>query len=126
MSITKEDVIQFIENMSVLELSELVSELEEKFGVSAAAPMAVAAMPAAGGDAGAAAEQTEFDVMLTSFGEKKIQVIKVVREITGLGLKEAKAVVEEAPKAIKEAISKDEAEEIVKKLEDVGASAEVK
>jgi len=126
MSITKEDVIQFIENMSVLELSELVSELEEKFGVSAAAPMAVAAMPAAGGDAGAAAEQTEFDVMLTSYGEKKIQVIKVVREITGLGLKEAKAVVEEAPKAIKEAISKDEAEEIVKKLEDAGASAEVK
>ena len=126
MSITKEDVIQFIENMTVLELSELVSELEEKFGVSAAAPMAVAAMPAAGSDAGAAAEQTEFDVMLTSYGEKKIQVIKAVREITGLGLKEAKAVVEEAPKAIKEAISKDEAEEIVKKLEDAGASAEVK
>jgi large subunit ribosomal protein L7/L12 len=126
MSITKEDVIQFIENMTVLELSELVSELEEKFGVSAAAPMAVAAMPAAGGDTGAAAEQTEFDVMLTSYGEKKIQVIKTVREITGLGLKEAKAVVEEAPKAIKEAISKEEAEEIVKKLEDAGASAEVK
>ena len=126
MSITKEDVIQFIENMSVLELSELVSELEEKFGVSAAAPMAVAAMPAAGGDAGAAAEQTEFDVVLTSFGEKKIQVIKAVREITGLGLKEAKAAVEAVPNAIKEAISKDEAEEIVKKLEDVGASAEVK
>jgi len=126
MSITKEDVIQFIENMTVLELSELVSELEEKFGVSAAAPMAVAAMPAAGDAAGAAAEQTEFDVMLTSYGEKKIQVIKTVREITGLGLKEAKAVVEEAPKAIKEAISKDEAEEIVKKLEAAGASAEVK
>lgn len=126
MSITKEDVIQFIETMTVLELSELVSELEEKFGVSAAAPMAVAAMPAAGGDAGAAVEQTEFDVMLTSYGEKKIQVIKTVREITGLGLKEAKAVVEEAPKAIKEAISKDEAEEIVKKLEAAGASAEVK
>ncbi len=126
MSITKEDVIQFIENMSVLELSELVSELEEKFGVSAAAPMAVAAMPAAGDAAGAAAEQTEFDVVLTSFGEKKIQVIKAVREITGLGLKEAKAAVEAVPNAIKEAISKDEAEEIVKKLEDVGASAEVK
>ncbi len=126
MSITKEDVIQFIENMTVLELSELVSELEEKFGVSAAAPMAVAAMPAAGGDAGAAVEQTEFDAMLTSYGEKKIQVIKTVREITGLGLKEAKAVVEEAPKAIKEAISKEEAEEIVKKLEAAGASAEVK
>ncbi|HIE06629.1 MAG TPA: 50S ribosomal protein L7/L12, partial [Desulfarculaceae bacterium] len=100
MSITKEDVIQFIENMSVLELSELVSELEEKFGVSAAAPMAVAAMPAAGDAAGAAAEQTEFDVVLTSFGEKKIQVIKAVREITGLGLKEAKAAVEAAPNAI--------------------------
>ncbi|RLB71556.1 MAG: 50S ribosomal protein L7/L12 [Deltaproteobacteria bacterium] len=126
MSITKEDVIQFIENMTVLELSELVSELEEKFGVSAAAPMAVAAMPAAGGDAGAAVEQTEFDAMLTSYGEKKIQVIKTVREITGLGLKEAKAVVEEAPKAIKEAVSKEEAEEIVKKLEAAGASAEVK
>jgi len=126
MSTTKEDVIQFIENMTVLELSDLVSELEEKFGVSAAAPMAVAAMPAAGGDAGAAEEQTEFDVILTSFGEKKIQVIKAVREITGLGLKEAKAAVEAAPNAIKEAISKDEAGEIVKKLEDAGASAEVK
>ncbi len=127
MSITKEDVIQFIENMSVLELSELVKELEEKFGVSAAAPMAVAAMPAAGGDAGGAAEEkTEFDVELTSFGEKKIQVIKVVREITGLGLKEAKAEVEGAPKVIKEGLSKEEAEEIVKKLEDAGATAEVK
>ncbi len=125
MSITKEDVIQFIENMTVLELSELVSELEEKFGVSAAAPMAVAAMPAAGGEA-AAEEQTEFDVVLTSFGEKKIQVIKTVREITGLGLKEAKAAVEAVPNAIKEAVSKDEAEEIVKKLEGAGASAEVK
>jgi len=127
MSITKEDVIQFIENMSVLELSELVKELEEKFGVSAAAPMAVAAMPVAGGDAGGAAEEkTEFDVELTSFGEKKIQVIKVVREITGLGLKEAKAEVEGAPKVIKEGLSKDEAEEIVKKLEEAGATAEVK
>ena len=125
MSVTKEDVIQFIENMSVLELSELVKELEEKFGVSAAAPMAVAAMPAAGGEV-AAAEQTEFDVVLVSFGEKKIQVIKTVREITGLGLKEAKAEVEGAPKAIKEGISKDEAEELVKKLEEAGATAEVK
>ena len=126
MSITKEDVIQFIENMSVLELSELVKELEEKFGVSAAAPMAVAAIPVAGGDAGAAAEQTEFDVVLVSFGEKKIQVIKTVREITGLGLKEAKAEVEGAPKAIKEGVSKDEAEALVKKLEEAGATAEVK
>ena len=125
MSITKEDVIQFIENMSVLELSELVKELEEKFGVSAAAPMAVAAMPAAGGEA-VAEEQTEFDVVLVSFGEKKIQVIKAVREITGLGLKEAKAEVEGAPKAIKEGVSKEEAEALVKKLEDVGATAEVK
>ena len=125
MSITKEDVIQFIENMSVLELSELVKELEEKFGVSAAAPMAVAAMPAGGGEA-AAAEQTEFDVVLVSFVEKKIQVIKTVREITGLGLKEAKAEVEAAPKAIKEGVSKDEAEELVKKLEEAGATAEVK
>ncbi len=125
MSITKEDVIQFIENMSVLELSELVKELEEKFGVSAAAPMAAMAMPAAGGEA-VAAEQTEFDVVLVSFGEKKIQVIKTVREITGLGLKEAKAEVEGAPKAIKEGVSKDEAEELVKKLEEAGATAEVK
>ena len=126
MSITKEDVIQFIENMSVLELSELVKELEEKFGVSAAAPMAVAAIPAAGDAGGAAEEQTEFDVVLVSFGEKKIQVIKTVREITGLGLKEAKAEVEGAPKAIKEAVSKDEAEALVKKLEEAGATAEVK
>ncbi len=127
MAITKEDVIQFIENMTVLELSELVKELEEKFGVSAAAPMAVAAMPVAGGDAGGAAEEkTEFDVELTSFGEKKIQVIKAVREITGLGLKEAKAEVEGAPKIIKEGLSKEEAEEIVKKLEEAGATAEVK
>ncbi len=126
MSITKEDVIQFIENMSVLELSEMVKELEEKFGVSAAAPMAMAAMPAAGGEAEAEAEQTEFDVVLVSFGEKKIQVIKAVREITGLGLKEAKSEVEGAPKAIKEGVSKDEAEEVVKKLEAAGATAEVK
>lgn len=125
--ITKEDVIKFIENMSVIELSELVKELEEKFGVSAAAPMAVAAMPAAGG-AGAEAEEekTEFDVILTSFGEKKIQVIKVVREITSLGLKEAKALVEEAPKAIKEGVSKDEAAQLVEKIEAVGGSAEIK
>ncbi|MBN2705417.1 MAG: 50S ribosomal protein L7/L12 [Deltaproteobacteria bacterium] len=123
---TKEDVIQFIENMSVLQLSELVKELEEKFGVSAAAPMAFAAAPVAA-DAGAVAEeQTEFDVILTSFGDKKIQVIKVVREITGLGLKEAKDAVEGAPKAIKEAVSKDEAQSLVKKLEEAGATAEIK
>ena len=112
--------------MSVIELSELVKELEEKFGVSAAAPMAMAAMPVAG-DAGAAAEeQTEFDVILTSFGEKKIQVIKVVREITSLGLKEAKALVEEAPKAVKEGVSKEEAAQLVEKIEAVGGSAEIK
>lgn len=127
MSITKEDVIQFIENMTVLELSELVKELEEKFGVSAAAPMAVAAMPAAGGgDAAAAEEKTEFDVVLTGFGDKKIQVIKAVREITGLGLKEAKAEVEGAPKAIKEGVSKEEADDIAKKLEEAGGTVEIK
>lgn len=125
--ITKEDVIKFIENMTVIELSELVKELEEKFGVSAAAPMAMAAMPVAGDAGGAAAEeQTEFDVILTSYGEKKIQVIKVVREITSLGLKEAKALVEEAPKAVKEGVSKDEAAQLVEKIEAVGGSAEIK
>jgi len=125
--ITKEDVIKFIENMTVIELSELVKELEEKFGVSAAAPMAMAAMPVAGDAGGAAAEeQTEFDVILTNYGEKKIQVIKVVREITSLGLKEAKALVEEAPKAVKEGVSKDEAAQLVEKIEAVGGSAEIK
>jgi large subunit ribosomal protein L7/L12 len=126
--ITKEDVIEFISNMSVLDLSGLVSELEEKFGVSAAAPVAMVAGGApAGGDAGAAAEeQTEFDVILDSFGDKKINVIKEVRAITGLGLKEAKALVEEAPKAIKEGIAKDEAEKIKEQLEGAGAQASVK
>ncbi len=125
--VTREDVIKFIENMTVLELSELVKELEDKFGVSAAAPMAMTAMAVAG-DGGAAAveEQTEFDVILTGFGEKKIQVIKVVREITSLGLKEAKSLVEEAPKAIKEGVSKDEAAQLVEKIEAVGGSAEIK
>jgi len=125
--VTREDVIKFIENMTVLELSELVKELEDKFGVSAAAPMAMTAMAVAG-DGGAAAveEQTEFDVILTGFGEKKIQVIKVVREITSLGLKEAKSLVEEAPKAVKEGVSKDEATQLVEKIEAVGGSAEIK
>jgi len=125
--ITKEDVVKFIENMTVLELSEFVKELEEKFGVSAAAPMAVAAM--APGDAGAgeaAEEKTEFDVILTGYGEKKIQVIKAVREVTSLGLKEAKELVESAPKPIKEGIPKDEAEAILKKIEEAGGSAEIK
>ncbi|SEM00118.1 LSU ribosomal protein L12P [Syntrophus gentianae] len=124
--ITKEDVVKFIEGMTVLELSELVKELEERFGVSAAAPVAVAAV---GGPAEAAApveEKTEFDAILTGFGDQKIQVIKVVRAITGLGLKEAKDLVEGAPKPIKEAVSKDEAADIKKKIEEVGGTVEVK
>ena len=126
--VTKEQVVEFISNMSVLELSEMVKELEEKFGVSAAAA-AVAAAPASGGAAGgeaAAEEKTEFDVILTSFGDKKINVIKEVRAITGLGLKEAKEFVESCPKAVKEGVSTEEAEEIKKKLEEAGASAEIK
>ena len=124
--ITKDQVVDFIANMSVLEMSELVKEMEEKFGVSAAA--AAVAVPAAGGgeSEAAAEEKTEFDVILTSFGEKKINVIKEVRSITGLGLKEAKEAVESAPKAIKEGVSKEEAEEVKKKLEEAGASAEIK
>ena len=124
--ITKDQVVDFIANMSVLEMSELVKEMEEKFGVSAAAA-AVAAPAAEGGESEAAAEEkTEFDVILTSFGEKKINVIKEVRSITGLGLKEAKEAVESAPKAIREGVSKEEAEEVKKKLEEAGASAEIK
>ena len=122
--IAKEDVVKFIEEMTVLELSELVKELEEKFGVSAAAP--VAAAPAAGEAPAAEEEQTEFDAILTGFGAQKIQVIKVVRTITSLGLKEAKDLVEGAPKAIKEGVSKEEAEDIKKKIEEVGGAAEVK
>ena len=124
--ITKDQVIDFIANMSVLEMSELVKDMEEKFGVSAAA--AAVATPAAGGGGGepATEEKTEFDVILTSFGEKKINVIKEIRGITGLGLKEAKEAVESAPKAVKEGVSKEEAEEIKKKLEEAGASAEIK
>jgi len=125
--ITKEDVIKFIENMSVLELSQLVKELEEKFGVSAATPVAVAAAPAAAaGEAAAAEEKTEFDVILKDIGAQKIQVIKVVRAITGLGLKEAKELVEGAPKPVKEGVPKDEAEKIKAQLEEVGATVEVK
>ena len=127
MAVSKDDVIDFIANMTVLELSELVKELEDKFGVSAAAPVAVAAGPAGGGDAGAAAEeQTEFDVILTSIGDKKIGVIKEVRGITSLGLKEAKDLVEGAPQPIKEGISKDEAEEIKTKIEAAGGAVEIK
>ena len=126
--VTKEDVIEFIANMSVLDLSELVKEMEEKFGVSAAAPMAMmAAGPGdAGGGAAAEEEQTEFDVILVAFGDKKIQVIKEVRAITGVGLKDAKALVDEAPKPVKEGVSKDEAEKIKAQLEEAGAQVEVK
>jgi len=122
-----EKITQLIEDvkaLTVLELSELVKALEEEFGVSAAAPMAVAAAPAA--DAPAEEEQTEFDVILASFGEKKIDVIKAVREVTSLGLKEAKALVDEAPKPIKEQVGKEEAEELKKKFEDLGAKIELK
>ncbi len=125
--ITKEDVVKFIEGMTVLELSELVKELEERFGVSAAAPVAVAAVAGPAGEGAAPAEEkTEFDAILTGFGDQKIQVIKVVRAITGLGLKEAKDLVEGAPKPIKEAVSKDEAADIKKKIEEVGGTVEVK
>ena len=126
MSLSKDDILNAIAEMSVMDVVELVEAMEEKFGVSAAA--AVAAAPAAGGgDAGGAAEeQTEFDVIITSAGEKKVNAIKVVRTITGLGLKEAKAVVDEAPSTVKEGVTKDEAEEIKKQLEEAGASAELK
>ena len=125
MAIERADVIDYIKNLTVLELSELVKELEDTLGVSAAAPMAVGAMPAGGG-AAAAEEKDEFDVELTAPGDKKIQVIKVVRELTGLGLKEAKAFVESAPKVVKEAVTKDEAEELKTKLEASGASVTIK
>ena len=120
---TKEQIMEAIESMTVLELSELVKALEEKFGVSAAAPVAVAAAAA---PAAAAAEQTEFDVVLASACSSKINVIKIVREITGLGLKEAKALVDGAPKALKEKVAKDEAEKIKAQLEEAGATVEVK
>jgi large subunit ribosomal protein L7/L12 len=123
--ITKEDVVKFIEGMTVLELSALVKELEEKFGVSAAAPM-MAAVAVAGGAPAAAEEQTEFNAVLTGFGAEKIQVIKVVRAITALGLKEAKDLVEGVPQPIKESISKDEAADIKKKIEAVGGTVEIK
>ena len=125
--ITKEDVVKFIEGMTVLELSELVKELEEKFGVSAAAPVAVASAASTSAEAAVQAEEkTEFDVILTGFGDQKIQAIKVVRAITGLGLKEAKDMVEGIPKPIKEAVSKDEVADIKKKIEEVGGTVEIK
>jgi len=125
MAATKEDVVSFIDNMTVLEMSEFVKELEDKYGVTAAAPAVAIAASAAGGEA-AAEEKTEFDVILTAIGDKKIQVIKEVRTITGLGLKDAKDLVEAAPKAIKEGVKKEEAEEIQKKIEEVGGTVEVK
>ena len=126
MAVSKEDILETISNMSVMDVVELIEAMEEKFGVSAAAPVAVAAGPAAGGEAAAAEEKTEFDVVLASFGSQKVPVIKAVREITGLGLKEAKDLVEGAPTPVKEGVAKDEADEIVKKLEEAGASVEVK
>ena len=127
MAVSKEDILETISNMSVMDVVDLISAMEEKFGVSAAAPVAVAAAPGAGagGDA-AAEEQTEFDVMLTSFGANKVPVIKVVRAATGLGLKEAKDLVEAAPSAVKEGVPKADAEEMKKQLEEVGASVEIK
>lgn len=128
MPVTKEEVIEFIANMSVLELSQFIKELEEKFGVTAVAPVATvaAAAPVATAEAAPQEEKTEFDVILTEVVGNKIQVIKVVREITGLGLKEAKDLVEGAPKPVKTGISKNEAEEIKKKLEEAGAKVEIK
>ena len=126
MAVSKQDVIDFISNMTVLELSELIKELEDKFGVSAAAPVAMAAAPAAGGPVAAAEEKTEFDVILVTAGDKKIGVIKEVRAITSLGLKEAKDLVEGAPSPIKEGVSKDEAADIKAKIEAAGGTVEIK
>jgi len=125
MAVKKEDVLAYLENANMMEVSDLISEIEEKFGVSAAAPVAVAAAPA-GGDAGGDAAQTEFDVVLKSAGQQKINVIKAVRAITDLGLKEAKELVDSAPKAIKEGVSESEANEIKSQLEEAGAEVELK
>ena len=125
--ITKDDVLSYLENSNMLEISELIKDIEEKFNVSAAAPVAVAGAAApAGGDAGAAEEKSEFDVEVTSVGEKKINVIKVIREITSLGLKEAKDMADNAPSIVKEAAPKEEAEEVKKKLEEAGATVTLK
>ena len=126
MAVTKEDVVSFIDNMTVLEMSGFVKELEDKYGVTAAAPMMAMPVGGGGGEAAAAEEKTEFDVVLSAVGDKKIQVIKEVRGITGLGLKDAKDLVEGAPKAIKEGVKKEEAEEIKAKVEAVGGSVEFK
>tara|TARA_B100001173_G_C15685825_1_gene419848 strand:- start:35 stop:415 length:381 start_codon:yes stop_codon:yes gene_type:complete len=126
MAISKEDILEGISSMSVLDLSELIKEMEEKFGVSAAAAAAVAVAPTAGGGEAAADEKSEFDLHLTGIGENKVNVIKAVREITGLGLKEAKDIVDAAPKVVKEALAKDVAEEAMKKLTEAGGTAELK
>lgn len=126
MSVSKEDILETISNMTVMEVVELISAMEEKFGVSAAAAVAVAAPAAGGGDAAPAEEKTEFDVVMTSFGANKVAVIKAVRAITGLGLKEAKDMVEGAPSTVKEAASKEDAEKFKKDLEEAGASVELK
>ncbi|MES9858244.1 MAG: 50S ribosomal protein L7/L12 [Sedimenticola sp.] len=124
MSVSKEDILDSIANMTVMDVVELIEAMEEKFGVTAAA--AVAAAPAAGGDAAAVEEQTEFDVVMTSFGANKVSVIKAVRSLTGLGLKEAKAAVEGTPTSVKEGVSKEEAEDVKKQLEEAGAEVEIK
>jgi large subunit ribosomal protein L7/L12 len=126
MAVSKEEILESISNMSVMEVVDLISMMEEKFGVSAAAAVAAAPAAAAGEAAAAAEEQTEFDVILTAFGDKKVGVIKAVRSITGLGLKEAKDLVEGAPNAVKEGVSKDEAEKLKKELEEAGGSVELK
>jgi len=125
MAVSKEDILETISNMSVMDVVDLISAMEEKFGVSAAAPVAIAAGPA-GGEVAEVEEQTEFDVVLTSFGTSKVPVIKAVREVTGLGLKEAKDLVESAPTTVKEGLPNDEAEALKKKLEEVGATVEIK
>jgi large subunit ribosomal protein L7/L12 len=126
MALSKDEILDAIAEMSVMDIVELIDAMEEKFGVTAAAAVAAAPAAAAGDAGGAAEEQTEFDVMLTSAGEKKVNVIKVVRAVTGLGLKEAKGLVDGAPSAIKEGVSKDEAEDVLKQLEEAGGSAELK
>ncbi len=126
MAVSKEDILETIANMSVMEVVELVEAMEQKFGVSAAAIAAPVAIPGAAADAAAVEEKTEFDVVLASFGDNKVKVIKAVRAVTGLGLKEAKDLVESAPAAVKEAVGKDEAEEAKKQLEEAGATVELK
>ena len=126
MAISRADVLSYLEEANMIEVSELVKEIEEKFGVSAAAPVAIASVPAAAGEAEAAEEKTEFDVVLTEVGQAKINVIKAVRAITSLGLKEAKELVDSAPKPVKEGISQSEADEIKAKLEEAGATVELK